>query len=124
MTIGSRIKEIRVSLAMSQKEFGSRIAVAQTYLSQIENGEREATDKIIMLIAQVFGANENWIRTGKGKAFPDPDPAEEVADFLGKALKDENSFKARFISALSRLNESDWEVIKKFAEDLQKKDDA
>lgn len=40
MTIGSRIKEIRVSLAMSQKEFGSRIAVAQTYLSQIENGER------------------------------------------------------------------------------------
>lgn len=54
---------------MNQKEFGSRIAAAQTYLSSIENGQREVTEKIIKLISFEFNVNEDWLRTGEGEMF-------------------------------------------------------
>lgn len=65
-TIGSRIKALRNSLKMTQKEFGNKIAVAQTYLSQMEKGDRDVTEKILLLICNLFPVNENWLRTGQG----------------------------------------------------------
>ena len=66
MTIGERIKKVRVRFNLNQTDFGSRISVAQTYLSQIEKGDREATDKIIRLICLQFSVSEDWLRTGEG----------------------------------------------------------
>ena len=65
-TIGSRIKALRNTLEMTQKEFGNKIAVAQTYLSQMEKGDRDVTEKILLLICNLFPVNENWLRTGQG----------------------------------------------------------
>lgn len=71
--IGERIKEIRKLAKLTQKEFGQRISVAQTYLSQIEKGERDATEKIIKLISHEFNIDEDWLRTGEGEMFNESD---------------------------------------------------
>ena len=72
-SIGERIKEIRKLTKLTQKEFGYRISVAQTYLSQIEKGERDATEKIIKLVSHEFNIDENWLRTGEGEMFNESD---------------------------------------------------
>ena len=46
MTINERVKELRSFLKMNQSTFGEKIGIAQTYLSQIEKGDRDVTDKI------------------------------------------------------------------------------
>ena len=72
-SIGERIKEIRKLTKLTQKEFGYRISVAQTYLSQIEKGERDATEKIIKLVSHEFNIDENWLRTGEGEMLNESD---------------------------------------------------
>ena len=44
---------------------------------------------------------------------------DQITDFVADILKDEaDSFKRRFVAMLSRLNESDWEVLEKMALEL------
>lgn len=85
MDINERVKIIRKELNLTQKEFGSKIAVAQSYLTNIENGLRPVTDKIIKLICTVFNVNEEWLRNGTGEMFIDPDTfvLEEYAKSRG-----------------------------------------
>jgi hypothetical protein len=47
----------------------------------------------------------------------------EIAKLTKELLTEESdSFKNRLISALSRLNEEQWEVLEALAESLQKKE--
>ena len=69
MTINERVKYIRNSINLTQEEFGEKLTVAQTYLSQIENGDRDVTEKILKLICLQYNVNENWLRTGEGEIF-------------------------------------------------------
>ena len=64
MTINDRVKALRKSLNLTQIEFGKKIAIAQGYLTNIENGYREVTDKIIKLICLEFNVNEDYLRNG------------------------------------------------------------
>lgn len=82
MTINERIKEVRCALNMTQKEFGNKITLAQTYLSQIENGERHVTEKIIKIICLQFNIDEYWLRTGQGNMFINDD--DTLLDQLSK----------------------------------------
>lgn len=66
MTINDRIKFVRKSLGLNQTDFGKRIAVSQGYQTNIENGQRDVTEKILRLVCFEFGVNEKWLRTGEG----------------------------------------------------------
>ena len=54
LNINERVKLVRINLNMTQKDFGTKIAVAQNYLSNIEKGYREVTEKIIKIICSEF----------------------------------------------------------------------
>ena len=69
MSINERIKCLRKELKMNQTDFGNRIAIAQGYLTNIETGRREPTEKIIKLISMEFNVNEEWLRSGNGEMF-------------------------------------------------------
>ena len=46
---------------------------------------------------------------------------EEIAAFVGQALSTESdTFKKRFIVMLSKLDESDWEVLEKMTAKMEK----
>ncbi len=69
MEIGERVRQVRSHFNMTQKAFGSKITVAQTYLSQIEKGDRDVTEKILKIICHEFNVSEEWLRTGRGEMF-------------------------------------------------------
>lgn len=70
-TIGSRVKTIREDKGFTQKTFGKRISVGQTYLSQIENDEKILTEKLNKLICYEFNVNSDWLKYGTGNMYND-----------------------------------------------------
>lgn len=73
MSINDRVKQVRVALNLTQKKMGQRLTLAQTYLSQIEKGDRDVTDKIFKIICLELNVREDWLRTGKGSMFNEND---------------------------------------------------
>lgn len=69
MTINERVKVVRKTIGLNQTGFGKRIAIAQGYLTNIENGRRDVTEKTLKLICLEFNVNETWLRTGVGEMF-------------------------------------------------------
>ena len=69
--IGNRIKELRKSEDLTQKEFAKRLLVSQSYLSGLENGNELPTNKLIKLICLEFGVNENWLSDNVGEMYDD-----------------------------------------------------
>lgn len=127
MTDGERIKELRKALEIRQGDFAKKLSTTQGHISDIENGRKNLSDRTIKLICledwNGRTVNEDWLRTGEGEMFIKMTRDEEIAAFIGKALhSEEDSFKKRLISALSALNESDWETLEKLALSLVDKE--
>lgn len=64
-TLGERVKFIRKSNKLTQRQFADRILVTQSYLSRIENGKEMPNDKLTKLIALEFNFSIDWLKTGK-----------------------------------------------------------
>lgn len=117
MEIRDRIKATRKQLGMSQAEFGKRLGVSRDSINDIENDrlkKPEQKEPLYRLICAEFAINEQWLRTGDGDMFAPLSRDEEIAAFVGKALSGESdNFKKRIISALSQLDEPEWELLEK-----------
>ena len=86
----SRLKEIRNTLGLSQKSFGSKIFLSQDHISSLENGRRSITDRTIKDICNQFDINEEWLRYGIGEMkkdiVKDIDAPDEIKILLKKFL--------------------------------------
>ncbi len=67
------MRYLRKTLGFNQKEMGDKIKLSQTHISSLENGARDATDRIISDICREFNVNEQWLRTGEGEIFIQPE---------------------------------------------------
>jgi transcriptional regulator with XRE-family HTH domain len=72
--INQRIKQVRTTLKLSQRDFSKQVYVSQTTLGEIETGVRKVNDRIIQLISTEFNVNKDWLKNGKGTMFPDDKP--------------------------------------------------
>lgn len=122
--MNTRVRELRKALNMTLEAFGARIGIKKSSLSQIENGINNLTEQNILSICREFNANENWLRTGEGEMFKKLDREQEIAGMTAMLFREESSsFKFRLINALSKLSESDWEVLERLAKEIVKKND-
>ena len=64
-----RIKELRSSLKLSQRQFAKRIFVSQALVHEIELGKRKIHTRILHLIAYQFNVNLEWLKKGEGEMF-------------------------------------------------------
>lgn len=62
--VKDRIKELRNKLNLTQEEFGNKIGLSKSGISNIENGTRNVSSRHIKLICSVFDVNESWLTTG------------------------------------------------------------
>ena len=69
MTRNERLKEARIALNMSQKDFARGICASPSFLASVENNIRIANDRLIRLISMTYGISESWIQDGKGEMF-------------------------------------------------------
>ena len=69
MTINQRIKQLRETMKLSQVKFAKPVAISPGHIASIELGNRNVPDRIIKIISFVYGASEEWIKSGEGKMF-------------------------------------------------------
>ena len=67
--INDRLKEIRATLNISQREFSRKIFISQSLYADIELGNVEPKERFIRLVSSQFNVNLNWIKTGEGEMF-------------------------------------------------------
>lgn len=68
MNIGDRIRKLRKTLDLTQREFGERVNLKSNSIALIEGG-RNTSEQTIFSICREFGVNEKWLRFGVGEMF-------------------------------------------------------
>ena len=64
-----RIHKLRKLLGLTQSEFGDKIGLKQSALSNMEKNGTLITPQSIKSICSVYHVNEEWLLTGKGEIF-------------------------------------------------------
>lgn len=121
--MNERIRDVRNAIGLTQQEFADRIKVKRNTVATYEMGRSIPSDSAIALICKEFNVNETWLRTGTGDMFIQLTRDEQIEEFVGTLLKDEDdSFKRRMISGLAALNAAGWQVLEDFLDSIQKKE--
>lgn len=119
-----RIKLLRKELNLTQEKFGERLGMKKNSISQIENGVNSLTEQLLVSICREFSVNEKWLRTGEGEMFVSLNRTQQIAQLTADLFKGEkDSFKERLLLALSKLDEEEWKVLEKIANDLTREKD-
>ena len=116
--MNGRLKELRKSLGLSQKQFGARLGVHDTAISKIESGDNKLTDQMVKLVCKEFGVSHLWLTEGDGEMFAYAE--DDVAAAIDKILSGENETAKAVFKAFAKLDESDWLTIQKIIEGLKK----
>ena len=120
--MNERIKNLRKSLNMTQEEFSKRIGLSRNFIAQVEIGTKTPSERTISDICREFEVNDEWLRTGNGEMIIQKSKDEQIAEMLGEIQRSgEDNFKHRLVSALSKLNESDWESLEKLIDLISSK---
>ena len=69
IAINKRIKELRKKLGLNQRDFSELLSLSGGYIAGVEVNLRKVNDRLIKLIVNEFGANEDWLRFGNGEMF-------------------------------------------------------
>lgn len=121
--MNERIKELRKVLGLSREEFANKLGLkSRGKIENIELGRTSPDEPFLDLICKTYNINPEWLRTGQGEMFIELSKDEQIEDFIGELLSDEeDSFKRRLISGLVALDENGWTVLEKFLDSIQKK---
>ena len=63
--LGLRIALLRVERGWSQAELAKRIGVSASAVGMYEQGRREPSLSLLVVLAQVFGVTTDYLLTGK-----------------------------------------------------------
>lgn len=118
--MNERFKEIRLSLKLTQEEYGDKIGIkSRAHISALESGKRTITDRIISDVCREFNVNEDWLRSGVGDMFNKLSKAELVADVVGNILKSDDEFIQNVFIALGQMSSDEWDKVKDFVNKIK-----
>jgi transcriptional regulator with XRE-family HTH domain len=105
MTINERIREIRLALNKSQREFAKSVYISNGYLSEIETGHKEVKARLIHLIANAFSVNMQWLLGGEGPMFNSTpeEKMERMINLFNELYPEYQDFVLRQIDELIEL---------------------
>lgn len=112
--MNERIRELRKHLNLTMEAFGSRIGVSKSTISNIENGNREATEHMIKSICREFGADYMWLTTGDGEMFVESD--DDFFERIDRIMAGENETRKNMFKALLYASDEDIEALARIIE--------
>ena len=114
MSVGSRIKELRNSLDLTQQKFADRLGIQRGAIANYELERNVPIDAVISLICREFNVREAWLRDGEGEMLEVKPRAEELGELVRKLLADRpESFRSRLITSLLRFepDSPEWQIL-------------
>ncbi|MCP4153961.1 MAG: helix-turn-helix transcriptional regulator [bacterium] len=82
---GTRIKQIRKHLGLNQKVFAKKLAITNSYLSEIESGKKKPGVEVLNKLVEKFQINVSFIFTGVGNFFLKPEENKNPLFSIDKA---------------------------------------
>ena len=113
-----RVSEVRKAANLTQGEFADKLGLTRNFISLIENGNRDPSDRTIADICREFNVSEHWLRTGEGEMCVPRSREEEIADLVGRAISGTNEFKKAVIRMICTRSESELEALEKMLWDI------
>lgn len=114
MSVGSRIKELRNFLDLTQQKFADRLGIQRGIIGKYEVDVSAPSDAVISLICREFNVREAWLRDGTGDMLEVKPRAEELGELVRKLLADRpESFRSRLITSLLRFepDSPEWQIL-------------
>ena len=107
MSVGSRIKELRNSLDLTQQKFADRLGIQRGAIANYELERNVPIDAVISLICREFNVREAWLRDGTGEMLEQLTEDEDRSRFFGGLSKESASPEVlAFIDALRKSSDS------------------
>ncbi len=116
LQMNNRIRELRKTLGLRQREFAERIGLKQNAISYMEKNGSTVTEQNIKSICSQFNVNEHWLRTGLGQMFLENEKKQkeffeifdallpDLQDYLIKTARDLLDTQSRLLPDLNREN--------------------
>lgn len=125
MTQGERIRELRKTLKMTMEQFGEKIGVTKSTISNIENGNRNATEHMVKSICREFNVDYMWLTTGDGEMFIDND--DDFIERIDRIMAGEDEARKNLFKFMLELSDDDIAALDrlmkkaiKFTQDKEK----
>lgn len=116
--IPERIKAIRKSAAvhLNQVDFGARLGVTGSAISNMESGARAITEQMKLAICREFNVDYGWLTTGQGEMFVNTDDA--LGGIVDSIMQGDNALAKSIFKGFTQFDENDWarlrDLIDKF----------
>lgn len=111
----NRVRQLRQFLNISQEEFGKRIGITKSSVSNFEKGTRNMSEQTMKSICREFNVSIAWLKEGIGDMFTDL--PETILDQLVEEYHLDD-FDKELIKKYLDLTDSEREVIKKYIKSL------
>lgn len=118
--IRDRIKILREKLGLSQEKFGEKIGVKRATICNYEKKERNISEQAIKSICREFNVNKEWLLYGKEPMINQLSEDEELSNYVSELINDGDQTKKDLILTILKLDEEDWNVIKKIINSLKR----
>lgn len=79
MGIGERVKRVRDSVGLNQRDFASRLGTSAGRVSEIESGKSVPGGDLLIRLNAEFHVDLNWVLTGEESKTAAPISREEAA---------------------------------------------
>ena len=139
MSLGKRVKEYRVNNNIDQKEFAKKLEVTQPYLSHLESGKVEASERLKNRILKIIeNGTQETLETSEIDNVKSPkhymlgDLGIEVKDVIFEVVKDMKGSEAvcvgnvlKYVMRARKKNgKEDYKKAAKYLEWVIERDDA
>ena len=121
-TINTRFKEVRRACDKTQEEWGHILGITRTGVAEIERGNRNVTEKHLIMISNWHERKINieWLRTGDGgpdNMFLHPEENDLIAQSAALLGEKDQLFEALVIT-YSKLTSDNKQVLLDFFKDF------
>lgn len=113
--MNDRIMALRKALKLSQAEFGDKIGLTRSGISNVESGIRQVQERHIKLILSAFPqVSEDWLRSGTGPMFiQDDNPVRQIMQRYNFP-----DIVKQFLVAYGRLDPDEQKAVYKYTTEL------
>lgn len=119
--VQERLKTIRKSMNLTQRQFAQQIGVSRDIVASWEIGRVQPSEAILRLICRECTASYAWLKYGEGEMADRKEAAE--TEKLMRIMEGDNTFMKAFLRGLVDLPKEAWEQMETFVESLRRQAD-